>query len=293
LTLVNGVQWFLVGVCLAVTAAIAGREAGERERGRVFGTLGTTISLGSLLGGLTMGRMTDAWGYPGMLSVSAGFILLIPVAAVLLVRKEPFEASRGGIPEPRSFGPLFTAAFLLLLLAQIFTTVSTAEGNLGRSLAMSAASFRSAEITTTAAIGGLVALPIPFLLGWLSDRVGRKPVMIASPLFGAASLLLLLVSRSLWQFYGVAVLSALMVISVTVGPALVADVVRQERVGTGLAFYQSSVWIGFIIGYASSGAAFQRLGMQAGLELGMLCTFMAVPLLLAVRKPRVAASAAG
>jgi MFS family permease len=135
----------------------------------------------------------------------------------------------------------------------------------------------------TAAIGGIVSLPLPFLLGWLSDKVGRKAIMITSPLAGAACLLLLLVSRTLWQFSAVAVLNSIMAVSISVGPAMVADVVRRERVGTGISLFQSSVWIGMIIGFSFTGIAFQRLGLQIGLELGALCTFLAIPLFLLVR----------
>ena len=56
---------------LGIVGAMVGTQARENERGRLFGVLGVTISLGSLLGGLTFGRMADAWGYPGMFTAVA------------------------------------------------------------------------------------------------------------------------------------------------------------------------------------------------------------------------------
>jgi len=106
--------------------------------------------------------------------------------------------------------------------------------------------------------------------------------MIAGPLFGAASLLLLLVSRSWWQFRMVAALNSLMTAGISVGPAMVADVVRREKVGTGISLFQSSVWVGMIIGFSTSGIAFHRLGFPFGLESGAAVALLAVPLFLAV-----------
>jgi MFS transporter, DHA1 family, tetracycline resistance protein len=292
LTLVNGAQWLALGACLALVGSIAGRDARAEERGKVFGILGTTISLGSLAGGLTVGRMADAWGYPVMLWMLAGLFLLIPAAAFLAIREAPSPARNPGIPKPVASVPLFSAGLLILLAAEILTMVSNGEGNLGRSLAMSSGSFSGAAITETAAIGGVVSLPLPFLMGWLSDRVGRKPMMIACSFFGAASLLLLLVSHSWWAFCSVAALNSLMTIGLSVGPAMIADVVRRERVGTGISFFQSSVWVGMIIGFSGSGIAFQRLGIPVGLEAGAVIALLAVPLFLAGRAGRSASRSA-
>ena len=41
-----------------------------------------------------------------------------------------------------------------------------------------------------------------------------------------------------------------------------------------------SVWVGMIMGFSLSGAAFQHLGMRAGLESGAAVALLAVPLFL-------------
>ena len=127
---------------------------------------------------------------------------------------------------------------------------------------MNERAFSNAAVATTAAVGGIVSLPFPLILGWISDRIGRRTIMIASFLAGTAFLLLLIVSRSLWQFWMVAALLALHALSMSIGPAYVADLVRKERVGTGISLLQSCTWIGSIIGYIYSGIAFQNLGIR-------------------------------
>ena len=50
----------------------------------------------------------------------------------------------------------------------------------------------------------------------------------------------------------------------------VSDIVRKERVGTGVSLFQSAAWIGTIAGYVYSGAAFARLGMIPALMTGSI-----------------------
>jgi len=286
LVLVNGSHWFLMGACLSVVGTIAGREARARNRGTVFGILGTTIAVGSLVGGVTMGRMVDAWGYSRMFLVAAGSMLLIPLASAVAVRETTAGPRHHDDPKTVTMAPVVTGGLLLLVFAEILTMLSVGEGNLGRSLQMSGASFASSAITMTAAVGGIATLPLPFVLGRLSDRIGRGAVIMVSPVAGAGSLLLLLVSHALWQFLAVGVLNSLSAVSISVGPALVADVVRRERVGTGISIFQASIWVGMILGFSFSGIAFQRLGPRTALLLGALSAIVAVPLILVIRAGR-------
>jgi MFS family permease len=288
LALSTGGDWFFGGMGVGIASAIVGKQAGDHERGRLFGILGVMISLGSLLGGLTFGKMVDLWGYAGMSNSASLWSAITPVAALLLVDdgKEARVSERIPAREVRKVpgaARWVSAAFVLLILAEVIGNSATGPGNMGRSLSMSEKSFSNAAITVTMAVGGLISMPFPFLLGRLSDAVGRKSIMIASFLAGTASLLLLIVSRSLWQFWAVAALMSVNAVSTTIGPAYVADVVRKERVGTGISLFQSAAWIGTIIGLVYSGIAFQRLGMPAGLAVGAAFPVLGILILVFVR----------
>jgi MFS family permease len=282
LALVIGAGWLLLGMSLGIVGAIVGKQAGQNERGKMFGILGMTVSLGSLVGGLTFGRMADAWGYPRMFTIVTLFMVIAPAAALLLVdggRANPAKEKTVLSGESR----WVSGAFLLLLLAAVLAWVVAGVGNLGRSLSMNERAFSNAAITTTAAVGGIVSLPFPLILGWISDRLGRKTVILGSFLAGAASLLLLIVSRSLWQFWVVAALMSLHAISMTIGPAFVADIVKKERVGTGISFFQSCTWIGTIIGYIYSGIVFQHSGIRTGLAIGATFPLLGVLVLFLIK----------
>ncbi len=278
LGLATGAEWLFSGMCLGIVGAIVGKQARENERGRLFGILGMTISLGALLGGITFGRMADAWGYPKMFSAVALFMAIVPAAAILLVDGGTADHGRARtrVPGEKRWA---SGAFLLLLLAVILAWVVAGAGNLGRSLSMNERAFSNAAISTTAAVGGIVSLPVPLILGWISDRVGRRTIIIASFLAGLASLLLLIVSRSLWQYWTVAALLSLHAVSMSIGPAFVADIVKKERVGTGISFFQSCTWIGTVVGYVYSGIAFQHFGIRAGLAVGAIFPLLGIIIL--------------
>jgi MFS family permease len=231
--------------------------------------------------------MVDAWGYSGMSNVATLLGAITPAAALFLIDEgkedSPARIRGWGGEKLTRVAHWAGAAFVLFILAEIMGNSASGPGNLGRSLSMNDNSFSNASITTTMAVGGLISLPFPFLLGRLSDVVGRRSIMIASFLAGTAGLLLLIVARPLWQFWAVAGLLAINGISTTVGPAYVADIVRKERVGTGISVFQSSTWVATIVGLIYAGSAFQRLGMRVGLALGAVLPLVGIFFLLLVR----------
>jgi MFS family permease len=248
----------------------------------VFGILGMMISLASLVGGLTFGRMADAWGYGGMAEAAAVFEAIVPLTALLAVpgAGSPIPKQAAGAPvRVRWVG----AALLLLLGSEILAMTVAGSGNMGRSLLMNEKAFSGAAITSTAAIAGIVSLPLPFILGWLSDRVGRRGVMIGSFVAGIAALLLLPVSRSLWLFSAATALLSVHAVSMTLGPAFVVDIVPAEKVGAGVSLFQSAAWVGTIAGYIYSGVAFPRLGIIPALLAGAVFPVAAIPVLLLIR----------
>ena len=134
---------------------------------------------------------------------------------------------------------------------------------MGRSLSMNSLGFTATAMTSTVVISGLVSLPFPFVLGWLSDRLGRKRMMAICYLSNVLCMVLLAISKNLWHFWIVFIFWRAGMASRSVGAAFAADLVEPKALGRGVALLQSIGWIAFAIGFAVSGNAFQAFGIKA------------------------------
>jgi MFS family permease len=224
-----------------------------------------------------------------MFSAMALFFILWPLAGLLTTEKKVREPrGEGGLGKA---GPVLGKSYHLLFAASLIASVAGFFILLGRSLRMIDLGFGAFAISGTGAVSGIVAVPLPFLLGWLSDRTGRKIYLFLGYLAGAASLSILAVSTSLWHFFlALALQAVFMGVNAAVGNALVTDLVPQESLGRGLALFQAATWIGGVIGFAGAGYALENLGTLPTFITGIGLILIAIILLIPIR-PGVRAAA--
>jgi MFS family permease len=284
LTALTAALWFSGGVGLTLVSILAGLFAEETERGKVFGILSFTGGLGALIGGLTTGPIANRWGYSIMFAALSLFAILWPLAGLLLEDKVIVQIQRdmvSTVGEKARLG----RSFFLLFLASTVVNVTYFASLMGRSLAMNDLGFAAAGISSTGAVSGAVTLPLSPLSGWLSDRVGRKRLLVLCYLAAVGGLLLLTVSVSLWHFWAVASLMyAMSSVNSAVGPALVTDLVSRESLGKAISLFSATTWIGGVIGFVGTGHAVQDLGMVTTLVIGAFLAVMAIVLLIPIRQ---------
>lgn len=284
LTISTALLWFSGGLGLALIGILTGMSARENERGRIFGILALTSGVGAVVGGLGTGWLAKNWGYATMFTSLALFMLLWPLTALLLEEKEDRKPHLEEVA-PSKPGPL-GRSYSLLFTASIMMSISGFFIVLMRSLVMSDLGFGPLEIASTGVIGGLISMPLPALMGWLSDKIDRRTFLIFgySPVF--AALILLAFSNSLWEFWLVLVFQGIATGSTSsIGNAWVTDVVPRESLGKGLALYGSTIWIGGVIGFAVSGYVLGNIGVTPTLLIGSLLALGAIGLLMQI-KPR-------
>jgi len=285
LVVLTAILWFLGGMGLTLVSILAGIFARESERGKVFGTLALTGTLGSLTGGLTTGPLADRYGYQAMFTILGIGMCLLPLTALLLKDKPVSRPSRASMKGNRS---RLGAGLFLLVIASTFSGIVTFSGRLGTSLAMVGHGFESTAISSTMAIGGAITLPLPLVMGWLSDRLGRKWFLGVSYLLGTMGALILISSLSLWHFWLVSsLLTAMFHINNGLGSALVADLVPKESLGKGMSLFGSTVWVGGIIGFACTGYCLQNLGIGLTFFMGAFLTLIAMILLIPIRRVKL------
>ncbi len=281
LSLLTALLWFCGGMGLALLGILTGLSAGENERGKAFGVLALTSGLGAFVGGLGTGWLVRDWGHAAMFGVLGVVMLVWPVAALGLEEKEDVRPpDEDTSPSRRSPG----TDYLLLCAASTVLSVAGFFIVLIRSFEMSDQGFGPLEISSTGAVGGLISMPLPLLMGWLSDRIDRRPLLAVGYLSALAALILLPASSVLWQFWLVFILQGIAVGSnSSIGSAWVTDLVPRELLGKGLAFFGATVWVGGVVGFAVAGSLVQHLGYGLASVLGGCLALAATVLLIPIR----------
>lgn len=298
-----GVFYLVGGVILNLSTVLTGLAAPEKERGTAFGILGMTNGLGSLVGGFGAGWLAERFGFSGLFEGAAVVSLLIVAGGLLSVESRVEQtAPTAGEDSQERIAPtsnrlrpvaVVSVGLLFLLASNLLLSVTNSTMNLGRSLVMNQHGFSKLTINLTQSMQGAVGLCVAFALGWLSDRVGRKWVLVGSYVLIGAGMLVLGLSQQLWHFYVFAGLVAFLTVPGAVGPAYVMDVVAREDAARGVSFFQAIFWVGNIGGLAALGLAFQRLGTVTPVLYSALFPIVGIIFLLLVRKrPPVANASA-
>jgi len=281
LTALTAILWFFGGLGMALIGILAGLSASENERGKIFGILALTSGLGAFIGNLGIGWLVDRWGYSTMFNVLAIFLVFWPLIALFLEDKEVKRSGLENVQGQKSAS--LGKSFYFLFTASILASVTGFFIVLMRSLLMDNLEFSPLEISSTGAMGGLIALPFPLVMGWLSDRIGRKTFLFLGYLSALVSIAVLAFSKMLWNFWVALALQGIATGSNGIGNALVTDLIPRESVGKGLAIFNSGMWIGGVIGFITAGYILQNLGFLLAFIIGGCLVVVSLGLLIPIQ----------
>lgn len=287
LMLLMGGLWFVTGIVMTMVNVIAGLFSEPGSRGRLFGILSLSTGFGLTFGSWVSGLIVDAWGYPALFQAMAALYLVIPLVG-LLARDKQVTRTESSVPVRTIFAH---RTFLFLFLANILGQGANSVIFLTRPLIMDAMHFDAAAISSAPAFGSLITLPLPLIIGWLADRMGRKPIIAVCFAMTTLSFVVMFFAVELWHFWLVSTLQAVMGISMVVGSALTTDMFPEESLGTSLSLLGATPWIGIVFGFGLGGAAVNALAMTPTLAVTMAVSIVALLLLIPVNPPRPLAKA--
>jgi DHA1 family tetracycline resistance protein-like MFS transporter len=106
--------------------------------------------------------------------------------------------------------------------------------------------------TTVWALGQFFCSP---LLGMLSDKVGRRPVILISCLVTAIDFAIMAIAPNLWWLFAGRILSGVATANLSTAYAYIADVTTHENRAKAYGLLSSAFGIGFVLGPAIGGLA--------------------------------------
>lgn len=123
--------------------------------------------------------------------------------------------------------------------------------------------------------------------GTLSDRVGRKPLIVGGWIVYSIVYILLAKANAAWQLWALfAVYGVYFGLTEGVEKAMVADLVPAERRGSAYGWYNFTVGLGALPASALFGVVWERWGAAAAFQMGaVIAALAAVAMLLVVREP--------
>jgi len=261
----TAVVWFVGGVGLTLVSILTGLCAEKKSRGKLFGLMFLANPLAAVSSGLAIGYLLAWQGYPLMFAILGLIWAIWPV--VVLFGLEEDQVCQAATPARQNVAapaaPLGNI-FYLVLLVTLLSSVAVYIGRLGTSLSMQALDFSPSAVASTAVVGGLVTVPITPMMGTLSDRLGRRRLLLLSYLLAAAGAITLSVATHLWHFWlGTAILFIVISANGSLAAALVTDLLTPESVRRGLPRLNAMSRIAGIIGFASTGLMTDTLGATA------------------------------
>lgn len=121
---------------------------------------------------------------------------------------------------------------------------------------------RPSTITQLSATFSIMQFLFAPMLGRLSDRVGRRPLMLATIALNGAGYLIFGFSSSLAWLFAARALSGLGSANLGIAQAIIADVTPPERRAKGMGLIGAAFGLGFILGPVIGGT-FVRFGLAA------------------------------
>ncbi len=271
----TAVIWFISGLGLLLTGILIGLSTGEHDRGKIIGILSLTCGIGALVGCLGTGWLVNRWGFTTTFRVLPIFLAVWPVTALLL---EETKINQPGLElTTNQKVPGVWLRFYLLFTASIMSFITGMIILLVRSIMMNNMQFDLLEISRTGAIGALMVIPFPFLMGWLSDRISRRELVLLGYLAGIATIVLLGFSKTLWDFWAGLEFQGIGMGRNAIGIPVLIHQIQRDLLGKVLAVLGPTARIGGVIGFAVAGFALQNLVFLTTLMIGG-CLRMMVPI---------------
>jgi MFS family permease len=206
--------------------------------------------VGLAIGPLIGGYLHDAYGFNAAFFAGTGFIALGLILVQFWVKEAPADVSAEKARPFRVFNPalltsgLLGLVFATFVMASSFSMMGVLETQFNQRLNMNALGF---GVAFSALMASRLVFQVP--LGWLSDRIGRKPIVVAGMFLLVPSTILLGLAGTASQLTGYRVFQGLASAAVAAPAfALAADLASRGGEGRQMSLITTGFGLGIALG---------------------------------------------
>jgi MFS family permease len=251
LLLLRSLQGVGIAVTIPASMALMARSTEQSSRGGSMGVYSTMRIVGFATGPLIGGFLHVHYGFNAAFVVGTAFVLLGMILVHFWVPEEPAPAAAGAarprfdlIDRELFSGGIVSLGAATFVMAAVFTMMSTLEVQFNERLHQTAFAF---SIAFSALMVSRVLTQIP--LGHLSDRIGRKPLIIAGLLLLAPTSALMGEVTSSSQLTGLRLIQGLASAGIAAPSfALAADLSRAGGEGRQMSVITMGFGLGIAVG---------------------------------------------
>ncbi|MFC1771691.1 MFS transporter [Candidatus Margulisiibacteriota bacterium] len=276
------ILWFSGGIKLMMLFTLLGLYSKKSNRRKMFTLFHLFGVLGSLMTSLSFGPIADILGYRSLFY----FITLLSLGVFILsfflrdIKKRKYLIAATKTAQNVRFGKLF----YLFLIASTCAWIGSAVFQVGRSIVMNLSGFSSTHISHTMSISSIVILPLIIGITWLLDHVKHKPLLIYTYVLQIIFLVILANASILWHFWIASIVMGVFYILVnSVGQTITTDIVPKKSLGKALALYNTTLYLGSILGDSYIGFAIDKLGNSLPFMIAAILPIVALILIIPVK----------
>jgi predicted MFS family arabinose efflux permease len=288
--------WFSGGFVMALVNVLTGLAIAPEARGRAFSLLFLASPVAAIFGGGALGAVVNAWGYAPGFVVLALLWALIPlvgwkVAPPVVRSAQPAPAAQS-MPEGQRMSAVATPSlgrsFTLLLVSSLAVAAAIHLRNVSAFLQMQSAGFSPAAISSTTVTAGVVTVPVALFAGSLSDRIGRRTLMIVTTALVILTLIPLAGASEQWHFAaGIALLLAATAVLRPAATAVATDLLPSAALKRGLPLVEAGVMGVGIVAAVGAGYVLERFGAAGITVLSVLLLLVSALSLALLCSPRL------
>jgi MFS family permease len=252
-----------VGVIIGPTTRAYMSDESPKKRIGLFASLWwASHTTGRIIGPLLGAYVAQTWSFEYAFYLSTILsLLLVPVILLTFPKhrkpvSEKGQRILGGVKTVLRFRPA-SYLFLSAVFSFIGLTAVRSFLPLFASEQMNMSTVEIGILISATSLSQLIAMP---LLGWLSDRFGRKRAALSGFLFSSAVFMFYLLVKTSSQLLLVSMMVSVGLAASSLLLALVPDVAPRTLYGTTVGLYGSSEDLGIIIGPLLYGLVWSAFG---------------------------------